>query len=193
MSKPKSVQVGVFIPGDAQLLDMACIDVLHIMSKEYLSLLPIPAHMIDLAPSVAIHYITSSPKEPMMIPLTSNVMIRATHDMSHPDVQPGALDILLVPGPDPSSTWEKPVLDFLAGHARHEGTDVLCVCTGILLCGAAGIIDGKTVSGPRGMVDEIKRKHPTAKLVGDQYRWVQDGNFWSSGKCSLFDPRLDVY
>ncbi|KAI8625143.1 ThiJ/PfpI family protein [Xylariaceae sp. FL1651] len=175
------VKIGVFIPGDAQVLDVACIDIFHMMSKEYLSVLPmLPKHIVDIAPSVSIFYITSPESKPM-IPLTANMAIRATHDITDPEVQPGKLDIVLVPGPDPASKWDQPVLDFLRAHSKCETTDVLSVCTGILLCGAAGLLEDRTACGPRGLQDLIQKKHPTAKLVGEKYRWIQDGNFWSSG------------
>lgn len=202
MPKP-TVRIGVYVPGSTQLLDLACIDVFHMMSKEYLSVIPmLPKHIVDMAPSVQIVYITSSSSsssapvakppqpEPKMVLLTSDLNIRATHDIGDAEVQPGTLDIVLVPGPDPGATWEKPVLDFLAAHARHETTDVLSICTGIFLCGAAGLLDGRTACGPRGLQDMVKQRHPTVKLVGEKYRWIQDGNFWSSGE---FLPSLSPF
>ncbi|KAJ6546934.1 ThiJ/PfpI family protein [Mycena capillaripes] len=194
-TKSKPVRIGVFIPGDTQLLDMACVDIFASMSKEYLSLLPmIPRHMVDIAPSVHISYITSKAVNPSMtIPATAGVKLQATHDISDPEVQPGTLDIVLVPGPDPSSSWEKPVLEFLAGHAKCETTDILSVCTGIFLCGAAGLLDGRTASGPRGLQDEIKKKYPAVNLIGTEYRWIQDGNLWSSGGITNGNDLVAAY
>ncbi|KAK5627173.1 hypothetical protein RRF57_002888 [Xylaria bambusicola] len=185
MSKSSPVKIGVFVPGECQLLDLACVDVFCMMSKEYLSVLPmLPKHITDIAPSVEIFYITSpeAKTKAETILLTANLNIRATHDITDAEVQPGKLDVVLVPGPDPSASWEKPIIDFLQAHSRCETTDVLSVCTGIFLCGAAGLLDGRTACGPRGLQDVIQKKHPTVKLVGEKYRWIQDGNFWSSGK-----------
>lgn len=190
MSKSSPVKIGVFIPTDAQLLDTACIDVLAMMSKEYLSLLAdIPKHIVDIAPNVTIYYITTKGNG-SIIPLTAGMRIQATHDLSHPDVQPGKLDILLVPGPDPSGSWDEQTLQFLRDHCECVRTDILSVCTGIFVCGAAGIIDGRTVCGPRGLQDQLKKKHPSAKFVGEKYRWFQDGNFWSSGGFSYLPSFL---
>lgn len=178
------IRIGVFIPGEVQLLDLACVDIFHMMSKEYLSVLPnFPKHIIDIAPSVQIFYITSTETK-QMVPLTANMTIRATHYITDAEVQPGLLDIVLVPGPEPSASWDKPVLEFLRAHSESTTTDVLSVCTGILLCGAASLLDGRTASGPRGLKDTIQKRHPTVKLVGEKYRWIQDGNFWSSGEFS---------
>ncbi|KAI0400589.1 ThiJ/PfpI family protein [Xylaria palmicola] len=192
MSK-SPVKVGVFIPGDTQLLDLACVDVLHMMSREYLSVIPmLPRHIVDLAPSVKIFYITSPETKPM-VPLSANLSVRATHDIADAEVRPGELDIVLVPGPPPDTAWEQPILDFLAAHAKCERTDVLSVCTGIFLCGAAGLLDGRTACGPRGLQDMLRQKHPTAKLVGEKYRWIQDGNLWSSGGITNGNDLVAAY
>ncbi|GAW17000.1 hypothetical protein ANO14919_064490 [Xylariales sp. No.14919] len=188
------VKIGVFVPSGSQLLDLACIDVFHMMSKEYLSLLPmLPQHILDIAPSVEISYITSPETKPQMVELSANVNMRATHDIADAEVQPGKLDIVLVPGPAPGTNWEKPVLDFLRAHAECAATDVLSVCTGIFLCGAAGLLEGRTACGPRGLQDQIRKQHPTAKLVGEKYRWIQDGNFWSSGGITNGNDLVAAY
>jgi transcriptional regulator GlxA family with amidase domain len=188
MSTSKVVKIGVFVPNEVQLLDLACIDVFSMMSKEYLSLLDlIPSHVAALAPSVAIYYITVPGKA--VVPLTAGVKIVPTHDITHADVQPGMLDIILVPGPDPRASRDREVTDFLRRHAETPTTDVLSVCTGIYVCAEAGILAGKTACGPRGLQDDIKKRYPGVKsLVGDKYRWIQDGNLWSSGE--LFTPIL---
>lgn len=52
----KTVRIGVFIPTDCQLLDMACVDVFGTMSYEYISMLgdTAPTPIVNLAPSVQI-------------------------------------------------------------------------------------------------------------------------------------------
>ncbi|KXH37545.1 ThiJ/PfpI family protein [Colletotrichum simmondsii] len=188
----KMVKIGVFMPSECQLLDMACVDVLFMMSREYLGGLPmIPKHIPNLAPSVEIYYISakacpssssnpgSNPTPeaaehlvPPLLPLTAGVKIQPTHDVSSPEVQPGMLDILLVPGPDPAASWDEETLAFLRGHADEEGeggkgrrTDVLSVCTGAFLCGAAGILEGRRVCGPRGLQDVLKKRFPGASCM----------------------------
>lgn len=60
----KTVRIGVFIPTDCQLLDMACVDVFGTMSYEYISMLGdlAPAPIVNLAPSVQIF--CKSPRAP---------------------------------------------------------------------------------------------------------------------------------
>ncbi|KAF9879034.1 ThiJ/PfpI family protein [Colletotrichum karsti] len=201
MSNSKTVKIGVFVPTEVQLLDLACIDVFHMMSREYLGLESmdfLPRHVRELAPSVEISYITSvettSSSPSALVPLTSNLKIAAMHDMTHPDVQPGKLDILLVPGPDPSASWGEDVLAFLRGHAaQKETTDVLCVCTGIFLCGAAGVLEGRRVCGPRGLQGVLRKKYTGTEFVGERYRWVQDGNLWTCGGVTNGNDLVAAY
>ncbi|KAK1600001.1 ThiJ/PfpI family protein [Colletotrichum navitas] len=204
MPNNKTVKVGVFIPTECQLLDMACVDVLASMSQEYLSLLPmLPKHIPALAPSMSFFYITApatasgestEPHSLGLLQLTAGAKIQATHDISHPDVQPGKLDILLVPGPEPSTDWDEDVLGFLKDHAeQRETTDVLSICTGVFLCGAAGVLEGKMVCGPRGFQDVLRKRFPGAEFVGEKYRWFQDGNFWSCGGITNGNDLVAAY
>ncbi|KAK2047120.1 ThiJ/PfpI family protein [Colletotrichum somersetense] len=204
MSNNKTVKVGVLIPSECQLLDMACVDVLAIMSKEYLGLLPmLPKHIPALAPSMSFFYITApatasgetaDPHSPGLLQLTAGAKMLATHDILHPDVQPGKLDILLVPGPDPGADWDEDVLGFLKDHAeQRETTDVLSVCTGAFLCGAAGVLEGRMVCGPRGLQDVLRKRFPGAEFVGEKYRWFQDGNFWSCGGITNGNDLVAAY
>ncbi|KYK55563.1 ThiJ/PfpI family protein [Drechmeria coniospora] len=187
------IRIGVFIPSGAQTLDTACVDVLGVMSKEYLSAIPmLPSHVSDIAPRVTISYITT-PTQGTLIPLTSGMTIKATHDYTDAEVAPGKLDLVVVPGPDPAAEFDQAALDWLARQARTVGVDVLSICTGIFVCGAAGIVDGKRASGPRGLQDMLKSRFPLIRLVGNEYRWVQDGNFWSSGGVTNGNDLMAAY
>lgn len=179
-----SIRIGVFIPNGAQVLDMACVDVLGCMSKEYLGVNPdLPPSLAALAPNVHISYITtpSQYEQGVVSGFTSNLQVKPTHAYTDEDVAPGRLDIVFVPGPDPTSEYEEGGLEWLAAQAGTEGVDVLSVCTGIYICASAGIADGRRASGPRGLQGDLRKKFPKVRLVGDDMRWVRDGNFWSSG------------
>lgn len=187
------IRIGVFIPTGAQFLDVATVDVLGTMSKEYLSQLEmLPSHVAAAAPNVTISYITS-PRQGPEIPLTSNATIKATCSYEDPSVAPGELDIVVVPGPDPRSTFEEEELKWLREQCDTPGVDILSVCTGIYICAAAGVLDGKRASGPRGLQDDIIKKYPKVKLAGEKYRWVQDGNIWSSGGVTNGNDLMAAY
>ncbi|KAI1872530.1 hypothetical protein JX265_005410 [Neoarthrinium moseri] len=184
MASPrKTVRIGVFIPKDCQLLDAACVDILASMSHEYLSIASdmIPRQVVDLAPSVRIHYV-GSVKAGEPIPMTANLRAQATNHFGDDEVAPGNLDIVVVPGPDPAARFEEDALDWLRRHSEQPATDILSVCTGIYVCGYAGLLKGKTICGPRGVQDDITARFGKDIIQkGAELRWVQDGNFWSSG------------
>jgi len=195
MGKETVVRIGVFIPGECQLLDQACIDIFGSMSHQYMDLIKgfVPQAIADLAPTINIHYI-GSVKAGGHIFLTSNQKIIATNHFSDPEVAPGKLDIVLVPGPDPNSKFEKEPLDWLKKQSETEGTDILSVCTGIFICGEAGLLKGRTVCGPRGMQDLISEKYGKDIVQkGTELRWVQDGNFWSSGGVTNGNDLVAAY
>lgn len=119
-----------------------------------------------------------------LIELTTGIKIACTHHYSDPEVQPGELDIVLVPGPDPDTQFDPAAIEWLAAQGARKETDILSVCSGIYLCGAAGLVKGRKACGPRMLQSELKQKFEGATWVGDEYRWMQDGNFWSCGMSS---------
>ncbi|KAI1473757.1 class I glutamine amidotransferase-like protein [Daldinia eschscholtzii] len=190
-----TVRVAVFIPTECQLLDAASVDIIGSMGYEYMwafrHLLP-PA-IVDLAPSVEIHYVGVVPAG-SPIKVTSNESILATDHYADASVAPGKLDVILVPGPDPAAQREKGALEWLKKQAETPGVDILSVCTGIFVCGDAGLLKGKTACGPRALQGMIReRGFGEKELVGDKWRWVQDGNFWSGGGVTNGNDLVAAY
>lgn len=112
-----------------------------------------------------------------------------THHISDPEVQPGQLDVVVVPGPDPLTNWDeiKDATDWLAAQAARPGTDILSICTGIYLCGAAGLLKGKKACGPRNLQGHLAKQFEGVQWVGEELRWVRDGNLWSSGELNFLE------
>ncbi|KAK1769540.1 class I glutamine amidotransferase-like protein [Phialemonium atrogriseum] len=189
-----TVRIGVFLPSGAQLLDTACVDLFDMMSHEYLSALEkLPRAAADIAPHVWIAYVgTVAAGGP--IQLTGGMSVTCTHHLSDPEVGAGRLDVVLVPGPDPRLRWDGEVLGWLRGHAnRVRDTDILSVCTGIYICGEAGLLRGRRACGPRGLQKEIGERFEGVTLLGDELRWVSDGNLWSSGGVTNGNDLVAAY
>lgn len=146
-------------------------------------MLPDPT-VVDLAPEVAVSYVGVAPAG-SLLPLTAGAKIQLTHHFTDANVAPGRLDAVLVPGPDPREEWEPEALAWLAAHAGTEGVDILSVCTGIFVCGKAGLLRGRRASGPRSMQGVLAKTFAGAEWVGNEFRWVRDGNFWSSGEFTV--------
>lgn len=118
--------------------------------------------------------------------LTASAVLKISKTVKDPEVQAGMLDILLIPGPDPTAVFDEEVLGFVRSHANWRGkgkevTDVLSVCTGCTVLGQSGVLKGRNASGPRGIIPKLRQDFPDTKWVDDK-RWVKDGNIWSSGE-----------
>lgn len=179
----KHVRIGVYLVATPQLLDTATIDILGLMSREYLQDAGtlVPKQFVDMAPSVSIVYITT-PDQKDEVKLTASMTIKPHHTYLDEEVAPGKLDIIVVPGIDPTHKVDEAGGQWLKKHFETQKVDVLSVCTGIYICAAAGIVNGRRACGPRGMQYDLAKKYPTIDLVGHKFRWWQDGNFWSAGK-----------
>lgn len=174
------------IHSDSHTSDTACVDIFGTLSRAYLApltaLLQDPS-VADLAPEVTISYVGAAPAG-SLLPLTAGMKIQLTHHFTDADVAPGRLDAVLVPGPDPREEWDPEALAWLAAHAAAEGTDILSVCTGIFVCGKAGLLRGRKACGPRTLQELLGKTFEGVELVGGEMRWVNDGNFWSCGEWS---------
>lgn len=188
MASQKALRIGVFIPGGAQLLDMSPIDLFGMLDPEYLAACQLPSSLISLGTPSEIEYIATQASG-NHIPMTAKAFIRVSKTIDDPGVQAGSFHIILVPGPDPATIFDQQVRTFLKSHADWRGedgkmTDILSVCTGCVLLGQAGVLKGKSASGPRGLLSSLMKQFPDTKWVDDK-RWVKEGNIWTSGKALL--------
>ena len=55
----------------------------------------------------------------------------------------------------------------------------ISVCGGILVPLQAGILDGKTATGPRFMLDVLRQQSPSTNWL--EKRWLRDGKLWTAG------------
>jgi transcriptional regulator GlxA family with amidase domain len=181
MGGPKQFRIGVLMSGSVQLLDTSPVDLFGMMHTAYLKACNLPKPITDLGIEVQVLYIS---KASPFNECTANAALRVTHSPSSPDCAPGELDLLFIPGPDPSDVPDKDIKEFVKGHAEVQSTTVMSICTGIYVAGYSGILDQKSATGPRAFVPELKKKFPGAKWV--EKRWEVDGNIWTSGETSSF-------
>jgi transcriptional regulator GlxA family with amidase domain len=94
------------------------------------------------------------------------------------------LDVLVVPG-----GWgtrremnNDRLLDWIAGRARRVGT-LASVCTGALLLGRAGLLDGKRATTHWRALDLLRESAPAATVVEDRHV-VEDGDVITSAGIS---------
>lgn len=172
-----TTRIGVLLVGDVQLLDASPIDLFAMLTPAYLEACGFPQPVISSGQDMAIHYISQTPN---LNACTANAALRVTDSLESADCAPGKLDILLIPGPDPRAVPNEAVKAFVRAHAEAKDTIVMTVCTGVFVAGYAGILDGKKVTGPRGLVSKLREKFPEARWV--EKRWEVDGRVWTSGE-----------
>jgi transcriptional regulator GlxA family with amidase domain len=100
-------------------------------------------------------------------------------------------EILVVPGGGTGPISRDPeALRFIRRRAE-ESEVVLSVCSGSFILGAAGLLDGLTVTAHRGDLDELRRAVPGAKVV--DARFVDNGRIVTAGGVSSgIDAALHV-
>jgi transcriptional regulator GlxA family with amidase domain len=176
----KPTHIGVLIVPPIQLLDIAPIDLFAMMTTEYFEACHLPQSLLDVSiptSDLNITYISalgpsSTANTTASLGLTINV------NLDDPTVQPGKLDILMIPGPPPGMVIEESVLAFVRAHVT-SGVDLLTVCSGVFVAAQAGVLDGKHATGTRGVADMLARDYPAVKWEDKRY-W-NDGRIWTSG------------
>ncbi|WP_205678721.1 DJ-1/PfpI family protein [Aquisphaera insulae] len=107
---------------------------------------------------------------------TGGLKVVPDHDL----VAAPSLDVLIVPG-----GWgtrremsNDRLLSWIARQARR-GTTMASVCTGSLLLGKAGLLDGKRATTHWRALEDMRAWFPTVTIVEDEHI-VQDGNLITS-------------
>lgn len=89
------------------------------------------------------------------------------------------LDVVLIGASDvlrhPLSENE---LDFVR-KAYDDSSAFITVCGGVEIPRQAGLLEGKTATGPRFILDGFRQQSPGTTWV--EKRWVRDGKLWTSG------------
>lgn len=102
-------------------------------------------------------------------------------------------DLLLIPGGDSALTEgrDEELLQWLRTASEHAER-VMAVCTGTILLGMSGVLDGRKATTNK--IDFVDTVHlaPNVEWVKEA-RWVQDGKFYtSSGVSAGMDMALAV-
>ncbi|EFQ98453.1 hypothetical protein MGYG_01481 [Nannizzia gypsea CBS 118893] len=172
----KPLRIGVLLTYSVQLLDLAAVDLFGMMSKDYITEIDV------LPPNIA----------SLGLPCTANIGIRLTASIHDASVSADNLDILVIPGPDPKFVPDESVCAFVKAH-HDAGNDILAICTGSYIAGYAGILDGKSVTGPRGLISDLEVKFPKVKKWDSTRRVSKDGNVWTSGGVTNGNDLVSAY
>ncbi|KAF7196024.1 Isonitrile hydratase [Pseudocercospora fuligena] len=88
------------------------------------------------------------------------------------------LDIVLMGAHHGNYTPNEAELAFVR-KSYEDSSAFLSICAGMMVFLQAGVLDGKTATGPQPFLSILKEKHPETNWV--EKRYVRDGKIWTSG------------
>ncbi|CAN9134948.1 unnamed protein product [Alternaria alternata] len=177
------LRIGVLIVSPIQVIDLAPVELFTVLTKDYLRVNGLQQNLVDAAlPTGDVEIIYIAQSGPKTIADTiPGLGLAITAGIKDSNVAPGKLDVLFIPGTDPTTVPDEDVLKFVRGHIG-SGAELMAVCTGIFVAAHSGVLDGKLATGPRGMLDEIRNTFE--KVNWQDKRYVNDGSLWTCGKRS---------
>ncbi len=100
-------------------------------------------------------------------------------------------DLIAVPAASIRTNYPPELLAALR-RADAEGKTILSICSGAFILGAAGLLDGRDCATHWKYIDELRARHPSAR-VHDDVLYVEDGNLvTSAGTAAGVDASLHI-
>ncbi|RYO83346.1 hypothetical protein DL766_008467 [Monosporascus sp. MC13-8B] len=170
------VHVGVILPnGLNETLDVAPVDALYAMSKEETKFMPddlLPPHLKAQAFDIKFHWVSETGKAPARLTSGINLIPTDSYESCPP------LDIVLIGAQDMVSKHSEADLAFI--RKSFAGCSAfITICGGVMAPMQAGILQGKSATGPRIMLQTLRQTNPGVDW--QEKRWVRDGKLWTSG------------
>ncbi|KAH7234204.1 hypothetical protein MRS44_002004 [Fusarium solani] len=178
LSNPtRPIRVGiVLMNGVTELLGIAPVGMLHGLSKDFVESFPdellapsLKAQAVDFK----FHWVSEA-GEAAHSRLSGGMSILPMD--SFQSCPP--LDIVLVGAHNFGYTPNAAELAFIR-KCWDECSAFLAVCGGVKVPLLAGLLEGKTATGPRSMLGMLRREAPGTNWV--ERRWARDGRLWTSG------------
>ncbi|TGJ81528.1 hypothetical protein E0Z10_g7229 [Xylaria hypoxylon] len=178
LAKPhRSINVGVVLmKGETELQDIAPVDMLHGLSRHFISTFPDelgPPGFKDGAIDLKFLWITEA-GEASPADLTAGLRILPTHSF---ETSP-PLDIVIIGAHRFGYVPSEAELAF-ARKSFDECAAFIAVCGGVEIPRLAGLLEGKTATAPRPLLDVWRAQSPGTNWV--EKRWERDGKLWTSG------------
>ncbi|KAK2055973.1 class I glutamine amidotransferase-like protein [Colletotrichum caudatum] len=172
LSEPnRAIRAGVILTkGVTELLDVAPFEFFSLIDKTACRMMNFPKEMWKEGLDIELHWITEDGKPARM---RSAALIQPTD--SFESCPP--LDIALMGAHDLEYKTSEAELAFIR-KVWDECSAFLTICGGMFPPLEAGILTGKTATGPRPAIDALKKKAPVVNWV--EKRWAHDGKLWTS-------------
>ncbi|KAL8825376.1 MAG: hypothetical protein Q9191_004459 [Dirinaria sp. TL-2023a] len=183
---PKNpLHIGFLVLPTVQILDISPVDLFSMLTPSYLSACPLPQVLRNGAIPINITYISPLPSG-ALTPCTAGASLHIDAGLSSPDVAPGKLEILMVPGPEPKAETSDEVKIFIKRHVDEGAVTLMTVCLGCIPVARAGIFKGGITNG-QDMVAAYLRERwpgPTTEAVLAMADVGDRGAEYSSGKAA---------
>ncbi|KAK1987697.1 class I glutamine amidotransferase-like protein [Colletotrichum cereale] len=172
LSEPsRKIHAGVILTqGVTEMLDVAPFEFFAWTDKTVCQMLNLPKEMWKDAFDVELHWITEDGKPARM---KSAALMQPTDSFG--SCPP--LDIALMGAHDVEYRTSEGELAFIR-KVWGECSAFLTICGGMIPLLEAGILTGKTATGPRPILGAMKKKVPAVKWI--ETRWARDGKLWTS-------------
>ncbi|RYP65764.1 hypothetical protein DL771_008129 [Monosporascus sp. 5C6A] len=177
LKKPnRPVHVGVILPNAVnEVLDVAPIDALYGMSKEGMKVFPdelMPQHLRAHAFDIEFHWVSETGKAPARLSSGINLIPTDSYGSCPP------LDIVLIGAQHNYEKYSEADLAFIR-KSFDDCSAFISICGGILAPMQAGLLQGKSATGPRVLLPMVRQTNPGVDW--QEKRWVRDGKLWTSG------------
>ncbi|KIW75175.1 hypothetical protein Z517_11947 [Fonsecaea pedrosoi CBS 271.37] len=175
LSRPnRTIHAGVILlNAETEILDVAPIDLLNSVSKNFVQTLEefaLPG-MAAQALDIDFHWVNQTGKTAK---LTGGVSVQPTDDFS--TCPP--LDIVLMGAHLNGYNPNEVELDFVR-KSYENCSAFITICGGLQAAFQAGLFKNKTVAAPRFMLEQLRATGPETTWVEE--RWHRDGKLWTSG------------
>ncbi|KZL85960.1 dj-1 family protein [Colletotrichum incanum] len=172
LSEPnRKIHAGVILTkGVTEMLDVAPFEFFAWVDKRACEVLNIPEEMWKDTLDIELHWVTEDGKP---VKMKSAALIQPTD--SFESCPP--LDIALMGAHDVLYKTSEAEIAFIR-KVWDECSAFLTICGGIVPLMEAGVLAGKTATGPRPIIGAMKKKVPVVNWV--EKRWARDGKLWTS-------------
>ncbi|GKT42794.1 uncharacterized protein ColSpa_02975 [Colletotrichum spaethianum] len=175
LSEPnRKIHAGVILTkGVTEMIDVAPFEFFALVDKSACEMLNLPREMWKDAIDVELHWVTEDGKP---VRMKSAAHIQPTNMQDSFESCP-PLDIALMGAHGFEYKTSEAEIAFIR-KVWDECSAFLTICGGMIPPMEAGILTGKTATGPRPIIGAMKEKVPFVNWV--EKRWAHDGKLWTS-------------
>ncbi|KAF2872700.1 class I glutamine amidotransferase-like protein [Massariosphaeria phaeospora] len=171
-----SLKIGVLIfgPDQVQLLDLAVVDLLAMVSRNRISKLHAPETVLDEAvDELDIRYVSETGEG--SFPITSGARMPVTNSFANAP----QFNVLIIPGSFSPRSLSPTATTFLTTQSAHATlTAILAVSSGILHLAPSDLLHRVRATAPACLLPALQHSHPDTAWQAAP--WTRDDKLWSS-------------